>query len=57
LKLWGAVYSVPSTITFNPEGDVVMVIFTSWVKLATTFFGPFIVMEAGFCEPLKSPDQ
>jgi hypothetical protein len=25
--------------------------------LATTFFGPFIVMEAGFVDPERSPDQ
>jgi hypothetical protein len=58
LKLWGAVYSVPSTIIFKPEGDVVTVIFIIvWAKLATTFFGPFIVMETGFWKPLRSPDQ
>jgi hypothetical protein len=42
----------------GPLGTVGVEIVSAVVaKLATTFFGPFIVMEAGLVDPERSPDQ
>jgi hypothetical protein len=44
----------------DPEFEgLILIVSVYWicVKLATTLFGPFIVMVAGFVEPERFPDQ